>query len=171
MTADPNALFALHGHRLIRYFSRAVGHAELARDLTQEVFLRVSRTAIPATTDGDLSAWLFRIARNVALDHHRGRERRPEPSVLNDVHARPASQDVVVAVNAALASLPPLDRDVFLLREVVGLSYDEIAGACDVTPDAVRSRLHRTRLELRQQLAAPISTRQAAPMRRSGEHQ
>jgi RNA polymerase sigma-70 factor (ECF subfamily) len=61
-------------------------------------------------------------------------------------------------VNEALAALPGLDRDVFLMREVAGLSYEEIADACELTPDAVRSRIHRARLQLREQLAAPIAT-------------
>jgi RNA polymerase sigma-70 factor (ECF subfamily) len=168
MAIDPDLLFALHHGRLLRYFCRAVGRLDVARDLTQDVFLRVSRSAIPVTADGDVSAWLFRIARNLALDHHRSRRRHPDPGPLVHDHTRSASQDVAIAVNTALASLPALDRDVFLMREVAGLSYDEIAGACELTPDAVRSRIHRTRLELRSQLAAPISTRQAAPLRRSG---
>ena len=63
---------------------------------------------------------------------------------------------MAVALKQALATLPDLDRDVFLLREVSGLSREEIATACDLTPDAVRSRIHRARLELRAVLAAPI---------------
>lgn len=155
---DPEGLFAAHQNAIFRYFCRAVGQAEAARDLTQDVFLRVTRTAVPAATDGELTAWLFRIARNLALDHHRRRVRQPEPSALVDEPTRSASQDVNLAVNEALASLPALDRDVFLMREVAGLGYDAIAGACELTPDAVRSRIHRTRLQLRERLAAPIAT-------------
>jgi RNA polymerase sigma-70 factor (ECF subfamily) len=165
--ADLEALFATHHHRLFRYFCRAVGHPEIARDLTQDVFVRVTRTAIRPTDDSGVRAWLFSIARNLALDHHRTRQRHPEPTMLEDV-PRPASQDVNLAVNEALASLPDIDRDVFLMREVAGLGYDDIAAACGLTPDAVRSRIHRTRLQLRAMLAAPIAARQSNPMRRSG---
>jgi RNA polymerase sigma-70 factor (ECF subfamily) len=133
--ADSERLFAANQNRLFRYLCRAVGRAETARDLTQEVFLRVSRSPIPAATDGDLSAWLFRIARNLVLDHHRSRLRHPEPSALVDEPARSPSQDVNLAVNEALASLPALDRDVFLMREVAGLGYEEIASACELTAD------------------------------------
>src|SRR5688572_25399033 len=165
--ADPEALFAANHQRLFRYFCRAVGQTEAARDLTQEVFLRVTRATIPAAVDGELRAWLFRIARNLALDHHRSRLRHPEPSALVDEPARSPSQDVNLAVNEALASLPALDRDVFLMREVAGLGYEEIAGACELTPDAVRSRIHRARLQLRDQLAAPIATSRTMAATRS----
>jgi RNA polymerase sigma-70 factor (ECF subfamily) len=167
--ADSEALFVANHDRLFRYFCRAVGRAETARDLTQEVFLRVSRTAVPTAGDGALRGWLFRIARNLALDHHRSRRRHPEPSALVDEPTRSSSQDVSLAVNQALASLQALDRDVFLMREVAGLGYDEIAGACELTPDGVRSRIHRTRLQLRDQLAAPIATFQTMTASDSGK--
>jgi RNA polymerase sigma-70 factor (ECF subfamily) len=167
--SDPAALFAAYHSRLFKYFCRAVGQPEAARDLVQEVFLRVTRAAIPTAPDGAVAAWLFRIARNLALDHHRSRRRQPEPLELMDVTARSPSQDVGAAVNQALALLPDLDRDVFLMREVVGLGYDAIATACELTPDAVRSRIHRTRLVLRDRLAAPIATSRTMSMRRS-EH-
>jgi len=57
---------------------------------------------------------------------------------------------------------------VFLMREVAGLGYDEIGTACGLTPDAVRSRIHRARLQLRDRLSTRIALRQASPMRRSG---
>jgi RNA polymerase sigma-70 factor (ECF subfamily) len=154
--ADPERLATAYQDRVFRYLCRAVGRAEVARDLTQEVFLRATRHS--AAVNGDGGAWLFRIARNIALDHHRSRARRPEPSPLVDQLTRPAPQDVSAAVNEALDTLAEIDRDVFLLREVAGLGYDEIAQACELTPDAVRSRIHRTRLHLRELLAAPIAT-------------
>jgi RNA polymerase sigma-70 factor, ECF subfamily len=167
--ADTEGLFAANENRLFRYFCRAVGRAEAAGDLTQEVFLRVSRTSIPPAADGDVTAWLFRIARNLALDHHRKRLRHPEPAALVHEPTRSASQDVNLAVNEALASLPALDRDVFLMREVAGLGYEEIAAACELTADAVRSRIHRTRLQLRDLLAAPIATSRTMAMSRTGQ--
>lgn len=168
MTVDPEVLFVANQPRLFKYFLRAVGQIETARDLTQDVFLRVSRTAIPQVPDGELRAWLFRIARNLALDHHR--RHRQEPLLITPAFdpAGAPSQEVDAAVHEALASLPDLDRDVFLMREMAGLGYDEIAKACELTPDAVRSRIHRTRLLLRSRLATPIATRRTTPMRHSG---
>jgi RNA polymerase sigma-70 factor (ECF subfamily) len=168
MADDTAALFAAYQRRLFQYFCRAVGESEMARDLTQEVFVRVSRTAIPAASDGEVRAWLFKIARNLAIDYHRERLRRPEPSELKDEAARSPSQDVDLAVNEALGALGDLDRDVFLMREVAGLGYEEIGKACGLTPDAARSRIHRARLQLRKDLASPIATRRTIPMRQSG---
>jgi RNA polymerase sigma-70 factor, ECF subfamily len=81
MTVDPEALFVANQQRLFRYFRRAVGQADAARDLTQDVFLRVIRAAVPVASDGELRGWLFAIARNLALDHYRKRARQAEPTV------------------------------------------------------------------------------------------
>jgi RNA polymerase sigma-70 factor (ECF subfamily) len=169
MRPDAEALYNANHHRLFRYFCRAVGHVETARDLTQDVFVRVSRSVIPNAPVGSLRGWLFQIARNLALDHHRSGQRRPHLEALTDIAARPASQDTSAEVNEALASLADVDRDVFVMREVAGLGYEEIAAACGLTPDAVRSRIHRTRLQLRERLSGQIAARRAAPMRQSGK--
>jgi len=166
--SDAEALFTAHHRQIVRYLNRAVGHTETARDLAQEVFLRVARTPAPASNDGERRAWLFRIARNLAIDHQRQQHRRPETPLAAAPVERPAAQDVGAAVNEALATLADLDRDVFLLREAAGLSYDEIAETCDLTTDAVRARIHRARLHLRDRLAAPIAERRQHPMRRDG---
>jgi len=171
MSADAEALFADHYQPLFRYLCRAVGQADDAQELAQDVFLRISRTVVPEASRAELRAWLFRIARNLVIDYHRSRQRTPR-SVASAVEPeRPPSQDVVAAVNEALAALGDVDRDVFLMREVAGLGYDEIAKACDLTPDAVRSRIHRTRLRLRADLAAPIATHRTSTMRQSGRRQ
>ena len=166
---DAETLFDLYQDRLRRYLGRASGETDVARDLTQEVFLRVSRVAIPVAPENQLAGWLFRIARNVALDHHRQRKRRPEEALGTFDGAKGASQETTTALNQALATLPELDRDVFLMREMSGLSYDEIANACELTPDAVRNRIHRARLQLREVLAAslrPLRTSQIRPIGR-----
>ncbi len=166
---DAETLFVLYQDRLRRYLGRAAGETELARDLTQEVFLRVSRVAIPKAPENQLAGWLFRIARNVVLDHHRQRKRRPEEAVGTFDKARNATQETTTALNQALSTLPELERDVFLMREMSGLSYDEIAKACELSPDAVRNRIHRARLQLREVLAAslsPLRRRQIRPIGR-----
>ena len=144
------ALFAAHRDGVFRYLCRIVGQSD-ATDLTQEVFLRVARSAVPETTTDGERAWVFRIARNLALNHRRDSKRRPETVALTDA-SRPAPQEASVAMKQAIETLSPLDRDVFLLREVAGLSYEEIAVSCEISPAGVRSRLHRARQQLREAL-------------------
>lgn len=167
---DAESLFAAHRQGLFRYLCRIVGRAEAAQDLTQEVFVRVARTDVPTDDPAGSRAWLFRIARNLALNHLRDARRRPEPAVLAD-RAEPAVQELGVALAQALASLSDLDRDVFLLREDAGLSYAEIAAACDLSPDAVRSRLRRARLDLRTALGSVMGRYARRPVSlHRGEH-
>jgi RNA polymerase sigma-70 factor (ECF subfamily) len=66
--------------------------------------------------------------------------------------ARPAVQETTLAMKQAIERLAPLDRDVFLLRELVGLAYAEIAESCEISVDAVRARLHHARTGLRREL-------------------
>jgi RNA polymerase sigma factor (sigma-70 family) len=69
-----------------------------------------------------------------------------------------ATQELGLAIRQALASLADVDRDVFLLRESAGLSYEEIAGACDLTVEAVRGRLRRAREQLRESLGGELAS-------------
>jgi RNA polymerase sigma-70 factor (ECF subfamily) len=151
LVADADVLFTAHRDGIFRYLCRIVGQED-ARELTQEVFLRVTRAEVPNTDDGGRRAWLFRIARNLALNHVRDDRRRGTAVPLADVAAEP-TQALATALREALEKLAPLDRDVFLMREIGGLSYTEISFACQLTPDAVRSRLHRARQTLRRALS------------------
>ena len=150
--ADADVLFTAHRDGIFRYLCRIVGQED-ARELTQEVFLRVTRAAVPKTDDGGRRAWLFRIARNLALNHVRDDRRRATPvEAVPDARAAP-TQALAAGLREALRRLNPIDRDVFLMREVGGLSYEEISFACQLTSDAVRSRLHRARQQLRASLS------------------
>jgi RNA polymerase sigma-70 factor (ECF subfamily) len=158
--ADADVLFAAHRDGVFRYLCRIVGSGA-ARELTQEVFLRVARGPIPTDENTACRAWVFRIARNLALNHVRDHRRRPSVELVD--RTAPATQELGAALREALDRLAPMDRDVFLMREAGGLSYDEIAAACEITNDAVRSRLHRARQQLRT-LLGPV----LASDRRSG---
>lgn len=158
--ADADILFAAHRDGVFRYLCRIVSPSD-ARDLTQEVFLRVSRGPVPEADTSARRAWVFRIARNLALNHVRDAGRRGTPTELIDV-ARPATQEAAAALREAIQRLAPIDRDVFLMREAGGLSYDEIALACEITADAVRSRLHRARQHLREMLGPILETERAS---------
>ena len=163
--SDANSLFAEHQRNVFRYLCRVVGQPDAARDLTQEVFLRVSRAAVPEESADVRRAWVFRIARNLALNHLRDRGRRPETVPLTPEATQPPTQELSLALERALATLSELDRDVFLLRESGGLSYAEVAAACDISSDAVRSRLHRARQQLREQLEPSLAARRASGIR------
>jgi RNA polymerase sigma-70 factor (ECF subfamily) len=146
------ALFDRHKEPLYRFLRRLLRDDSAAEDLTQEVFVRAMRVQGQHITQE--RAWVFQIARNLARDFMRREAYRgptldyvDEPGPYND-------RADALAVHAAVRDLPEEDREIFLLREVSGLSYAEIAHACDVTTDVVRNRLHRTRLALRQTLAA-----------------
>jgi RNA polymerase sigma-70 factor (ECF subfamily) len=162
--ADLESLISAHRQSVYRYLCRIVGQADAANDLTQEVFLRASRAGVPETDAGGQRAWVFRIARNLALNHARDGRRRPEAVAIVERGAA-ATQELRLAVRQALAALPDVDRDVFLLRESGGLSYEEIAAACDLTPGAVRNRLCRARMTLREALRGLVDDRVAGGVR------
>jgi RNA polymerase sigma-70 factor (ECF subfamily) len=161
--ADADVLFAEHRQGVFRYLCRIVGHVETAQDLTQEVFLRVARSQVPDDNASGRRAWVFTIARNLALNHLRDGRRQSSVVSRQSVEligaAEPAVQELAAAIQQALTALQDLDRDVFLLRESAGLSYDEIAVACDLTVEAVRARLRRARQELRASLDGPMRIR------------
>jgi RNA polymerase sigma-70 factor (ECF subfamily) len=162
--ADAKILFSRHRDGVFRYLSRIVGQADTADELTQEVFLRAWRAPAAGATDVERRAWVFKVARNLALNHLRDARRRPETVELTEA-AQPATQELSLALQQALDALPDLDRDVFLMKETAGLSYDEIASACDVTVDAVRARLHRARLQLREALGRQVADRRSCGVR------
>ena len=162
--ADAEFLFAEHQQGVFRYLCRIVGRTETARDLTQEVFLRVSRSSAPDADSAGRRAWVFKIARNLALNHLRDTRHEAGAGVFVE-SAEPAVQELGTAIRQALAGLADLDRDVFLLRETAGLSYDEIAGACELSIEAVRARLKRARQQLREALAGPIEVHRHRPVR------
>jgi RNA polymerase sigma-70 factor (ECF subfamily) len=155
----PTALELFERHHLAVYrFLRRMGSSRTdAEDLTQQVFLRVLQ-ALPGYEERQLErAWVFRIARNVRLDHWRSRGRKPGGDSFDERRQAPRSVAHLdrLALDQALAGLGEPEREAFLLRELGGLGYREIAEATGATPDAVRSRIHRARLALREALAAP----------------
>ena len=147
-------LFQRHHLRLFRYLKRMTGSRERAEELTQEVFLRVVRTGTRDGAAGRETAWLFTIARNLLINLSRRGRSRPERLSLDETRV-PGIEDGAaerIVIEQALARLADTDREVFLMREMGGLGYDEIAGICELTPGAVRSRIYRARVELREAL-------------------
>lgn len=172
---DVERLFADYQAGVFRYLRRIVGGLDVARDLTQEVFLRVSRAGVPASSETGRRAWVFKIARNLALNHVRDHRRRATGELSEAMV--PGTQELGIALSTAIDALPPLDRDIFLLRETAGLTYEEIAAACDVHIGTVRTRLHEARQRLRSMLGSSLDVREqrgvrvlAAGPRQSRDH-
>ena len=151
---DPARLFDRHHLAVFRFLRRMTGDTSLAEDLTQEVFLRVVRGLEAYDERSREVSWIFRITRNVLVDRHRARARSPQDGSLQDaaVISRPATQVLTTILDEALARLPDEEREAFLMREVGGLGYHDIAEASGATPDAVRMRIYRARLALREAL-------------------
>ena len=141
---------------------RMAGDHEEARDLSQEVFLRVYRHLGRFGGRSTLKTWIYR----VTVNHCRsrlGRKRLPlaadaEERVAAAVDPAPSPEQVAVArltagrLQSALLALPPAFREAVVLRDVEGLSYEEIAAVLRVPLGTVRSRIARGRAELRELL-------------------
>lgn len=151
-----------HGRFLYTVAYRLTGNRDDAQDLVQEVLLRVQR-GLTTYRPGSLRGWLSRITTNAFLDDARRRSRRPVRVLPDDPDTVvPAAPDAAVAsaqarlpdhVQDAVRALPPDHRAAVVLCDVVGLSYEEIAGALDIPLGTVRSRIHRGRARLRELLS------------------
>jgi RNA polymerase sigma-70 factor (ECF subfamily) len=125
--------------------------ADEARDVVQETFVRAHAALASFDASRDLLNWLYRIARNLAIDAHRRRRRRAAPvEDLTEVPAAaPATDaadgDVAARVHAVLADLPVEYRLALTLRELHGLAPLEIARITDCSYPTARWRLHRAR--------------------------
>ena len=117
----------------------------------QEVFIRVYQRAHQFAEDKSLAGWIFTIAHNLCLNRIRDRKTfdniddmrylaSPQPEIGEDWGAR---------IQTALEKLPPENREPFLLFEYQGLSYQEIADVMKLTVPAVKSRIYRSREQLR----------------------
>jgi RNA polymerase sigma-70 factor, ECF subfamily len=168
-TSPVERLYLTYQPQVLRYLTRLLGQHHTAQDLTQETFLRATRT--PAPDEEPLQrAWIFRIARNLALNHIRDTSRHHALAPDAPLATAAATNDTALMVNEALGKLSPLDRDVFVLRESAGLSYDEIAATCDMSTEAVRGRLQRARQALRVLLEGVLVNERARGIRLSGRN-
>jgi len=158
--AEFRAVFEQNKDAVYRFAWRMCGSATVAEDIAQEVFLTLLRQ--PGRFDparGTLRSFLLAVARNLALKRWRDEHRWNE---LEDEFAAPApdleSRETTDAISAAVASLPPLQREVLILAQYEELSLEEIARAVDAEVGTVKSRLHRARENLKRMLA-PLKSR------------
>lgn len=148
-------LFEQHHGDVYRLMVRMVGQQD-AGDLTQQTFVKVFRVISQFTGKSRFETWLFRVATNEALQHLRRNKRRAtrpiehEPSDDRQNHQQAAENREMLEV--ALERLDPELRSIFLLRELNGLSYDEISEIAQIPSGTVGSRLNRARRDLQQHL-------------------
>jgi RNA polymerase sigma-70 factor, ECF subfamily len=142
------------------YVLRLVSDRVLAEDLTQEVFLRVYQGLPKFSLRSKFTTWLFQVTKNRVLDELRAVERRPRLVVaLEDIpplEVVDAPMERVEAVDAVWRSVRELNVDLkmaLLLRDIVGLSYTEIADSLEITLATVKWRIYKAREEVQLALA------------------
>lgn len=176
------ALVIKYQRRIERLIARMIRDVDLVQDLTQETFIRAYRALPQFRGESAFYTWLYRIAVNTArkelvnlgrnpvmtesaLAQARGdaedetSERRTEPSDEATPEALMASAQVAAAVNGAIQELSEDLRQAIVLREIEGLSYDEIAEVMNCPIGTVRSRIFRAREAIAQRLRPLLGPR------------
>lgn len=150
--------------RLLNFVHRTIGDRERAQDLVQETFIRVYRHLHRFDRSKKFSTWVYTIASNLAKNELRNRSRNPlvlfqtveknfqdedRPLQFEDTTSRPddmyRKRHLREIVEESVAKLPEHHRNVFILRELEGKSYEEIAEITDCNLGTVKSRLNRAR--------------------------
>ena len=145
---------------VFNYVMRLVGDRALAEDLTQEVFIRVFQGLPKFSLRSKFTTWLFQVTKNRVLDELRANERRPRALVALDdapqLEVLDAPAEQVEMIEALWTAVDGLNTDLkmaLLLRDVVGLSYNEIADSLDTTLATVKWRIFKAREEVQLGLA------------------
>jgi len=160
--------------RLLNFVYRSTGDRQRAEDLVQETFIRVYRHLHRFDTSKKFSTWIYTIASNLAKNELRNRSRNPlvlfqtikknweadqRPLEWEDNTYRPddlfRKRHLKQLVEAAVEELPEHHREVFILREMQGKTYEEIAEITDCNLGTVKSRLNRARNNFAQ-IVAPL---------------
>ena len=142
------------------YVMRLVGDRSLAEDLTQEVFIRVFQGLPKFSLRSKFTTWLFQVTKNRVLDELRANERRPRALVAIDdappLEVVDAPLEQLEMIDALWNAIEELNTDLkmaLLLRDVVGLSYNEIADSLETTLATVKWRIFKAREEVALALA------------------
>ncbi|MBA2627345.1 MAG: sigma-70 family RNA polymerase sigma factor [Gemmatimonadales bacterium] len=158
-------LVGLYRQRLVAFIDRMIGDRDRAEDLVQEAFVRVFRHLHRFDQARKFSTWVYTIASNLAKNELRNRSRSPlvlyqslrtetdddqqQPLQFEDVRSRPddiyRQRHLRDLVDRTVAQLPAHHRSVFVMRELEGRSYEEIASSTGVNLGTVKSRLNRAR--------------------------
>jgi RNA polymerase sigma-70 factor (ECF subfamily) len=168
-------MVSAYERRIYNVALKLTGDSDDAADLTQETFLRAFRAWGRFRGDSATYTWLYRIVVNLNKDRIGREVRRREretsidtggaqsgPIEIEDTtetpHKEAERHEARGLLAEAIRDLPDGYRECVVLKDVEGLSYDEIAQVMDITVEAVRSRLARARQQLRQRLAPYLKT-------------
>ena len=166
--AAVNELLERHQARVYRFGMKMCGAEEDAKDVLQETLLAAARNVQGFRGASSVATWLYAIARSFCIKKHRTSKFAPQHLESLDDSAREAleapdvargPEDVVSglqlqsALGSAIQGLEPMYREVLVLRDVEGLSAGEVAEVLGLTVEAVKSRLHRARLAVRERLS------------------
>ena len=160
--ADPRAwdeVVERYGERIFNLAYRFTGNQAEAEDLTQDIFLKLYCNLDRYRGDVPLMAWALRLSRNLCIDHYRHHRIRRQAETVSDevLHHLPSGDDPRQRtqtrerrrmVHQVLAEMSESLASVLMLRDLQGLSYEEIAGFFEVPVGTIKSRLNRGRREL-----------------------
>ena len=146
--------------KLYRFALRIVEDESEAKDVVQEVFIKVWNKRMEMHRYANLEAWCMRLTRNLSIDKLRSKHRRVVPlegrMVMAETNTTPyqktAMKDTVDYVRQLMQGLPMKQKMVMQLRDIEGLTYQEIAQTLDISLSQVKVNLFRARKTIRQQL-------------------
>jgi RNA polymerase sigma-70 factor (ECF subfamily) len=170
---DFEAVYREHADRLFAFGRRICGHVQDAQDLVQETFLNAYRGLDGFRGDAKMSTWLYAIAARVCIRKRRKRKDAPDrelsleeflPTDEGEFRLQPIAdgpnpeqamqnKELREALDGAIQALPRAYRLVLVLRDMEGLSAKEVGSIMGLNERAVKSRLHRARLFVRQRLS------------------
>jgi RNA polymerase sigma-70 factor (ECF subfamily) len=160
-----DALYRRHKGGAYRYLLRHCGNRAIADELFQDVWMKVVRASTTYAPTARFTTWLYRIAHNRVVDHWRatgqvelvtagpGDDDDPLEAIPDSLAAEPEARamagETAARLHAALAMVPPAQREVFLLHQEGGLDLAEIAALTGVGAETVKSRLRYALAKLR----------------------
>lgn len=176
-------LLERHQGAVYRFGMKMCGEPEDAKDVLQETLFAAVRTLPEFRGASSVSTWLYTIARSFCLKKRRTSKFAPERIESLEAHAEASSEvadhrrtpeedaaarQTKQVLDAAIAELDPMYREVLVLRDIEGLPASEVADILGLTVEAVKSRLHRARVAVRERVApvlvpAPEAAPEAAP--------
>ena len=166
-------IHAAFNTRLFNFLLRLSRRRDVAEDLLEETWLRLVKHAKRLRPDTHLTPWLFTVARNLYVSYQRSRMLEethaasfiglwPCGSMRQSPFEETATNETERRIEAALASLPAVYREVLLLVGIEGFRPVDAAAVCGISPEALRQRLSRARALLTRRLEAPAEAEAAA---------